>query len=223
MKVTYLIFITLLQFFVGCFQKHSKEDPALLSLQQDSVKSTQSPLQQDSIKSTHSPLQQDSVKATYSPSNKTLPVPIVVHDTLPSIEIKTSGVTPENIVNFAKTLVGIPYRYASTDPSKGFDCSGFITYVFNHFSIKVPRSSIDFTNVGKEIPVSQSKVGDIILFTGTDSTERFVGHMGIIVSNTEGEIEFIHSSSGKAYGVTITPLNPYYKGRFVKVIRIFLI
>ena len=199
MRSKYFALIATLPLFVGCFQKHSMEDPALLSLQQDSVKSTD------------------------SPSNKTLPIPIVVHDTLPSIEVKTAGATPENIVRFAKTLVGIPYKYASTDPSKGFDCSGFITYVFNHFSIKVPRSSIDFTNVGKEIPVGKSKVGDIILFTGTDSTERFVGHMGIIVSNTGGEIEFIHSTSGKDWGVTITPLNPYYKGRFVKVIRIFLI
>jgi cell wall-associated NlpC family hydrolase len=144
-----------------------------------------------------------------------------VHDTLPSIEVKTSGVSPESIVSFAKTLIGTPYLYASTDPSKGFDCSGFITYVFNHFSIKVPRSSIDFTHVGKEIPVNEAKDGDIILFTGTDSTERFVGHMGIIVSNTGGEVQFIHSSSGKANGVVITPLNQYYKGRFIKVIRIF--
>ncbi len=47
------------------------------------------------------------------------------------------------------------------------------------------------------------------------------GHMGIVVSNQNGELQFIHSSSGKAHGVVITPLNAYYKGRFVKVIRIF--
>ncbi|HEY8689732.1 MAG TPA: NlpC/P60 family protein, partial [Chitinophagaceae bacterium] len=99
--------------------------------------------------------------------------------------------------------------------------SGFITYVFSHFGIKVPRSSIDFTNVGKEVAVPEAKRGDIILFTGTDSTERFVGHMGIVVSNQNGELQFIHSSSGKVYGVTVTPLNDYYKGRFVKVVRIF--
>ena len=84
----------------------------------------------------------------------------------------------------------------------------------------MPRSSIDFTNVGKEIPVQSAKRGDIILFTGTDSTERFVGHMGIIVSNTD-TLKFIHSTSGKQYGVTITPLNKYYQGRFVKTLRVF--
>jgi cell wall-associated NlpC family hydrolase len=143
-----------------------------------------------------------------------------VRDTLPG-QIATGNIQPEAIVAFAETLIGTPYKYASTDPATGFDCSGFITYVFSHFGIKVPRSSIDFTNVGKEVAVPEAKRGDIILFTGTDSTERFVGHMGIVVSNQNGELQFIHSSSGKVYGVTVTPLNDYYKGRFVKVVRIF--
>lgn len=134
--------------------------------------------------------------------------------------VDVKNVHPNEIVNFAETLIGVPYRYGSTDPKVGFDCSGFITYVFSHFNIKVPRSSIDFTNVGKEIPPTSAKRGDIILFTGTDSTERFVGHMGIVVSNTD-TLRFIHSTSGKAYGVTITPLSNYYKGRFVKTLRLF--
>lgn len=134
--------------------------------------------------------------------------------------VNTKNTHPNEIVNFAESLIGIPYRYGSTDPKVGFDCSGFITHVFNHFNITVPRSSIDFTNVGVEIPVSSAKRGDIILFTGTDSTERFVGHMGIVVSNSD-TLRFIHSTSGKAYGVTISPLSNYYKGRFVKTIRLF--
>jgi cell wall-associated NlpC family hydrolase len=143
-----------------------------------------------------------------------------IRDTLPG-QIATGNVQPEAVVAYAESLLGTPYLYASSDPAVGFDCSGFITYVFNHFQIKVPRSSIDFTNVGKDVAVPEAKRGDIILFTGTDSTERFVGHMGIIVSNVDGELQFIHSSSGKAYGVTVSPLKGYYTGRFVKVIRIF--
>ena len=139
---------------------------------------------------------------------------------IPSKNIDTKNVDPNAIVNFAQTLMGTPYLYGSTNPNKGFDCSGFITYVFNHFGISVPRSSIDFTGVGKEILVANAKRGDIILFTGTDPTERFVGHMGIVISNTDS-LRFIHSSSGKANGVTITPLNKYYLGRFMKTIRVF--
>ena len=139
---------------------------------------------------------------------------------LPS-QIDTRNVPPQQVVEFAKPLIGIPYRYASTDPKKGFDCSGFITYVFTHFNIIVPRSSIDFTNVGRTIPADSAKPGDLILFTGTDSTEKFVGHMGLIVSNANKQINFIHSTSGKAYGVTITPFNGYYQSRYIKTIRIF--
>lgn len=129
---------------------------------------------------------------------------------------------PDSIVAFARTLQGIPYLYASIDPQKGFDCSGFITYVFNHFGLSVPRSSVDFTNYGKEVTVEEAKPGDLILFTGTDSTLRIVGHMGIVESWKDSTLYFIHSSSGKkANGVVITPFERYYRSRFVKVIRVF--
>jgi cell wall-associated NlpC family hydrolase len=140
---------------------------------------------------------------------------------VPAGQVHTKNAHPQQVVDFAKTLIGTPYKYASTDPKVGFDCSGFITYVFAHFNIIVPRSSIDFTNVGKEISSDNAKPGDLILFTGTDSKEKFVGHMGLIVSNQNQQLVFIHSTSGKKYGVTITPFNDYYRSRYVKTIRIF--
>lgn len=133
----------------------------------------------------------------------------------------TVKLRPDSLVAFARTLVGVPYLYASTDPAKGFDCSGFITYVFNHFKITVPRSSVNFTNYGKTISLDSAKPGDLILFTGTDSTVRIVGHMGIVESIKKDTLYFIHSSSGKANGVVISPLGKYYRGRFVKTIRVF--
>jgi cell wall-associated NlpC family hydrolase len=147
----------------------------------------------------------------------------VIKDSIPPpplIPVK-ENVDPDSIVAFSKTLIGVPYLYASTDPSKGFDCSGFITYVFNHFGIQVPRSSVDFTNYGRDITKEQSKPGDLILFTGTDSTIKIVGHMGIVESIDNDTLRFIHSTSGKLKGVVITPLGDYYKSRFVKLIRIF--
>ncbi len=135
--------------------------------------------------------------------------------------IHTGTATPTQLLQFAKSLQGIPYKYGSINPAEGFDCSGFITYVFSHFDISVPRTSAGFTNVGKPIKLKQALPGDIILYTGTDSTIPEVGHMGIITSNQNGALYFIHSTSGRADGVTITPLNPYYMSRFVKVIRIF--
>ena len=142
-------------------------------------------------------------------------------DGKPIERINTGNTTPAELLAFANSLTGIPYLYGSTDPKKGFDCSGFITYVFNHFNIVVPRRSVDFTEVEKEIDIRQAKTGDLILFTGTDSTSRVVGHMGILIADANQPLKFIHSTSGKAYGVTTTPLNPYYMGRYMKTIRIF--
>ena len=157
-------------------------------------------------------LKQDSIINAIVNSDSIRPV------TTPVQILKSKNDTLDSLVNFAESLVGTPYKYASTNPVEGFDCSGFITYVFNHFNITVPRSSVDFTNTGKPIDLPLAKRGDLILFTGTDSTERMVGHMGIVTQNTD-TLKFIHSTSGKQYGVTITPLNNYYMGRFVKVIR----
>lgn len=139
----------------------------------------------------------------------------------PSHVVNTGTTNPAELIAFAKTLIGIPYLWGSTNPANGFDCSGFITYVFNHFNIAVPRSSVDFTDVGQHVPEEQAKPGDLVLFTGTNPMEKHVGHMGIVVENNKGKINFIHSTSGKAYGVTITELGDYYKTRYVKTIRIF--
>lgn len=135
-------------------------------------------------------------------------------------KLNIPSVSRHELVRFAKTLIGIPYKYASTAPSQGFDCSGFITYVFNHFDWKVPRSSVGFTNVGKQINLINAKEGDLILFTGTNDSIRFVGHMGIITENID-TLRFIHSTSGRANSVTISNLSEHYKKRFVKVIRVF--
>ena len=141
--------------------------------------------------------------------------------TVSGIHLNNVTTDPAQFVAFAQTLIGTPYAYGSMDPSVGFDCSGFINYVAAHFNVKVPRSSVDFTNVGQEVTQDEAKTGDLILFTGTDSTSRVVGHIGIVTENPVGQqLEFIHSSSGKANGVTISNLEGYYTSRFVKVIRI---
>jgi cell wall-associated NlpC family hydrolase len=145
----------------------------------------------------------------------------IISSDLPRPRIEPRNVTPASIVAFAQTLIGTPYKYASTDPKVGFDCSGFITYVFNHFDMNVPRSSKDFVDMGENIPRSKAMPGDLILFTGTNHRERAVGHMGIVTFTTPDTLLFIHSTSGKMNSVTVTPLNEYYQQRFVKVIRIF--
>jgi cell wall-associated NlpC family hydrolase len=144
-----------------------------------------------------------------------------VNNTVPPVIINTKNVVADSVVRFAQTLIGTRYKYGSAIKEQGFDCSGFITYVFNYFKIQVPRISKDFTNAGTPVSLDESKPGDLILFTGTDTTGWVVGHMGIITQNDNGEIQFIHSASGKSTGVIISGMSKYFETRFVKVIRVF--
>ena len=129
--------------------------------------------------------------------------------------------TSTGIMDFAKTLIGTKYRYASSSPKNGFDCSGFVSYVFKHFGFSGARSSSDFARTGKPVKLTEAKVGDVLVFTGSNAKLRKPGHVGIIYSiDQEGNINFIHSSSGRAKGVTISPLAGYYQNRFLKAVTV---
>ncbi|SDK42523.1 Cell wall-associated hydrolase, NlpC family [Pedobacter sp. ok626] len=129
--------------------------------------------------------------------------------------------SPNRLLDFAKSMLGIRYRSASSSPSRGFDCSGFVNYVFSNFGFKVPRSSREFATSGEAKKLEDAKIGDVILFTGTNSRSRTPGHVGIIYSINGDEVKFIHSSSGNAKGVTISSLDEgFYKKRFLKVVSI---
>lgn len=146
---------------------------------------------------------------------------VVIKKKVPERNIDTKNIAANDAVDFAKTLIGVKYKYGSMDKERGFDCSGFINYVFNHFHISVPRTSADFTNAGINIPIEYSKAGDIILFTGSDVKSGVVGHMGIITENNNGDVKFIHASESS--GVMISGMNSYFIPRFVKVNRIFTV
>lgn len=124
------------------------------------------------------------------------------------------------MISFAKTLIGIPYRYASSNPNKGFDCSGFVNYVFQNVGFSVPRSSREFSSAGTQVNLKDAKVGDVLIFTGSNPKVRSIGHVGIVYAIEGDEIKFIHSSSGKAKGVTISDMDSYYKSRFLKAVSI---
>lgn len=146
---------------------------------------------------------------------------VVIKNKVPARKIDTKNIEANDVVTFSETLIGTKYTYGSSIKEKGFDCSGFINYVFNHFKISVPRSSVDFTNAGDEVPIKDSKPGDLILFTGHDEKSGVVGHMGIITENKNGNLLFIHASESR--GVIISEMNSYFIPRFVKVNRVFTV
>ena len=134
---------------------------------------------------------------------------------------KTSANTDrELLVDYAKQYLGVPYLYAGNDPKKGFDCSGFVSYVFKNFDINLPRSSSGYKDLGKALEPEDFKVGDILVFYGYKD-HTIVGHLGIICEANGMQSKFIHASSGKVSSVTITSLDTeHYTKRFYKCIDV---
>ena len=90
-----------------------------------------------------------------------------------------------------------------------FDCSGFVYYVFTRNGIKIPRTSLTQSQSGEKIKREELKRGDMVFFD--THVRKHVNHSGIYL----GEGKFIHSSSGKAYGVTISDIDKgFYKDKF---------
>ncbi len=136
----------------------------------------------------------------------------------PVTSIQTSTSLKDSIVNYGMEFLETPYLAAGCGKD-GFDCSGFVYFVFQHFKMQVPRSSLGFEYFGTEIPIESVQKGDILLFLSP--TRNVIGHVGI-VSNPKGkESDFIHASSDRDMKVKITSLaTEGYTRRFVKAIRV---
>jgi len=113
------------------------------------------------------------------------------------------------ILQFAKNYLGTRYRYGGMSP-EGFDCSGFICYVYEQaVGKKLPRTARAQSTYGDIVQKNALLPGDLLFF---DTANRgHVNHCGIYL----GEGKFIHASSGKVYSVTISKLNTgFYKKAF---------
>jgi len=128
----------------------------------------------------------------------------------------------DSVIIYSKQYLGTPYLYAGNNPKKGFDCSGFVNYVFQHFDISVPRSSSGYKNLGKSKLPEDFKIGDVLVFYGYKN-KNIVGHVGIICEANGMKSKFIHASSGKAGSVTISDLDSeHYSKRFYKCVDVLL-
>ncbi len=112
------------------------------------------------------------------------------------------------ILDQAVRYKGVPYKYGGTDPS-GFDCSGFVYYVYKKLGYQLPRTSKTLANSGKRKALSACKPGDIVLF----GERGKVGHVAIVYSNDSEGIKVIHSTSSKGVIISDISNNTYWKKR----------
>ena len=125
------------------------------------------------------------------------------------IQLREKGSTEQfttkraQIIATAKQFIGLPYIYGGSTP-KGFDCSGFVMYVFAQHGISLPRTSYAQATVGTYVSRQDLQPGDIVCF-GTSS----IGHVGIYV----GDGKYIHSPrTGRS--ICIEDLDNKYGNKF---------
>jgi len=119
-----------------------------------------------------------------------------------------SAITGQDIVALGAKYLGTPYVYGGSSPG-GFDCSGFVSYVYRQYGYQLPRTAAGMAGVGTIINKENLQCGDLVLFQGTAGSG--ITHVGIYV----GSGQFIHSSSGRRRGVVYSSIyDSYYTAHY---------
>ena len=122
----------------------------------------------------------------------------------------------DSILERGMSLIGTRYRFGGTSEKSGFDCSGFIGYLFREEAgVTLPRSTREMINVdAPKVARNKLKPGDLLFFS-TNGRGR-VSHAGIYL----GDNQFIHSSSRRSGGVRIDSLgDSYWSKTFIEAKR----
>jgi cell wall-associated NlpC family hydrolase len=117
------------------------------------------------------------------------------------------------LVGTALELRGVPYRNGGSEPTRGFDCSGFTQYVFAQYGIALPREVREQFNAGKKISADDLAPGDLIFFS---TTEPGPSHVGIAV----GGDEFVHAPSSTGVVRVEHFSSSYWSPRFLGARRV---
>ncbi|EIM07329.1 cell wall-associated hydrolase [Planococcus antarcticus DSM 14505] len=125
---------------------------------------------------------------------------------------EASAATPNELTTYAKKFTGTPYKFGGTTPS-GFDCSGYLRYVFNNFDISLPRTSAEQYKIGTGVSKSNLKEGDMVFFSGT--YKPGISHAGIYVGNGN----FI-SASGSGVSIANLNTNSYWAPKYTGARRL---
>lgn len=129
-----------------------------------------------------------------------------------------AGASASKILATAQRYLGTRYRYGGETPTSGFDCSGFIQYVFGRHGVQLPRTSRQQASVGRSLPdgLTALKPGDLMLFSSKGGR---IDHVAIYV----GDRRILHSSAGAGgvvYDDLTTSRGKWYLARHVESRRV---
>lgn len=118
------------------------------------------------------------------------------------VETNTSPIATK-IVDLARSFVGGKYVSGGKSPKQGFDCSGLISYVYKQNGIDLGRSTYEIFKAGREVQLSDAKVGDIICTPGSGRSGRHVK----MISKIDDEGIHVVEAKGHKYGIVESVLN----------------
>jgi cell wall-associated NlpC family hydrolase len=107
-----------------------------------------------------------------------------------------AALTGTRAVDIARRFLGVPYRYGGFSPATGFDCSGFVRYVYGKLGIALPHNAAEQFGLGRVVPRSALRPGDLVFFDGLGHVGIYVGHNRFIHSPQTGQSVSIDSLSG---------------------------
>lgn len=126
----------------------------------------------------------------------------------------------DSLIEYARKYTGTPYRRGGKGPNR-FDCSGFMQYVFNHFSYTLNANSASQYLQGISVADEKIQRGDLVFFKGRNSQRSTVGHVGLVTEVCpNGEFRFIHASTSQGIRENWN-YEPYYAQRFMGARRIY--
>lgn len=121
----------------------------------------------------------------------------------------------QNLVNYAVSYEGVSYIRGGANPERGFDCSGFVRYVFGRAEgVALPHSAKALSQIGSRIKMAEMLPGDLVFFR---TLRNRISHVGIYLGNDQ----FIHASSTRTGSVMISNLKDrYWTKRFTLARRL---
>lgn len=120
------------------------------------------------------------------------------------------------IAQQALAQVGAPYRYGGTDPARGFDCSGLVSYAHSREGISVPRTAAAQFAAARKVDPAALRTGDLVFFRLVPGS-REVTHVGIYT----GQRRFVHAPQTGRNVSEASLDDPYYRERFAGAGRLF--